>query len=71
MPPDTVQIGHWVVSESLLYALIPVLSVLLGTLMGVLLTFFTSSALEERKWRRENKSRLRAEQREALALILP
>jgi len=66
MPPDIVQIGPLVISKSLL----DVVSPLVGTLIGGLITYLATIAVENRKWRREKKDKLQEQKREAFACAL-
>lgn len=43
---------------------------LIGVVIGGLITYLTTRALESRKWQQEKKDKLRERQREALALAL-
>lgn len=47
MSPDTVQIGPLVISKTVIDVLAP----LSGTIIGGLITYFTTRAIEDRKWR--------------------
>jgi hypothetical protein len=51
MTPDTVQFGPFVISKVVLDVLAP----LVGTVIGGLLTFFSTRAVENRKWEQQKK----------------
>jgi hypothetical protein len=66
MPPDVVQIGPLVISKAVLDAVAP----LLGTLIGGLITYLATRAVEKRKWEQEKRDRLQEHRREAIGLAL-
>jgi len=66
MPPDTVQIGNFVFSRIFLDLTIPLLSVIVGGLI----TYFTTRALEHHRWQVEQKVELIKRKREALGQAL-
>ena len=67
MPPDTVQIGSMVISNSLLNIIFPLASGWIGVLIGGLITYLTTMAVENRRWQREKKDKLQQERRDAFA----
>ncbi len=70
MPPDTVQLGSWTISKALFDVIAPLLSGLIGTLTGGLITFLVTRATEDRKWQREIRYKAQEERREAIAIAL-
>ena len=70
VPPDSVQIGSLVVSKPLFDVVVPLISGLVGTLTGGLITFLVSTATDNRKWRREKGYKLQEQRREAIGIAL-
>ena len=66
MPSDTIRLGNFVFSRVFLDALIPLISVIVGGLI----TYFTTQALERRRWKEQQKTRLLERKREALEKAL-
>lgn len=64
--PDTVQIGSFIISK----VIIDVFAPLLGTLIGGLITYFSTRAVENRKWEQQKRDRLQEQRREASAIAL-
>lgn len=46
MPPDVVQIGPFIISKVVFYTAVPLISVV----MGGLITYLTTRAIENKKW---------------------
>ncbi|GEM_PF-6001964 len=63
---DSVQIGSLVISR----AVFDVLSPLIGVIIGGLVTYFTTRAVEDRKWKREIRYEKQKELREGIAVAL-
>jgi len=66
MSSETVQIGSFVISKTLVDVVFP----LLGTVVGGLIASMTAMCLENRKWKREKQGRLREQERQALSYAL-
>jgi hypothetical protein len=66
MQSDTVQIGSLVISKSVFDAFI----VLASVIVGGLVTYFTTRALENKRWAQQKADRLQDHRREALSLAL-
>jgi hypothetical protein len=66
MTPDTVQIGPIIISKSVFDALMVLVSVIIGGLV----TYFTTQAIEHKKWRERKQDKMQEYRREALALAL-
>ena len=66
MPPEFVQIGPIVISKVVLDVLAP----LFGTVIGGFITYFTTRATENRKWKQQKEDQLPEQRREAIALSL-
>ncbi len=66
MPPDTVQIGPLIISK----VIIDIFAPLLGAVIGGLIAYLTTRAIENRKWEQQKKDKLQEQRREAIALAL-
>jgi hypothetical protein len=66
MQTDIVKIGPLEISRVVFDIFIPLISVVIGGLI----TYLTTRALESRKWKQEKKDKLQEKRREALALAL-
>lgn len=66
MPSDIVQIGSFTVSKVVFDAFI----ILLSVVTGGLITYLTTRAIENQKWRQQKKDRQQEQYREAIALTL-
>jgi hypothetical protein len=63
---DTVQFGGLLISKSILDAFFP----LLGTIIGGLITYFTTRLLDKRNRQMERAEKVKEQKREAIALAL-
>ncbi len=70
MTPDTIQFGPWLISKSFVDIMIPLFGALIGTLIGGFISYWATKTVEDRKYQREKKDKLREQQREALAFAL-
>ncbi|MFZ5902254.1 MAG: hypothetical protein ACOYZ8_01705 [Chloroflexota bacterium] len=66
MSPDFVQIGSFTVTKVVFDAFIIILSVITGGLI----TYLTTRAIENQKWKQQKKDRQQEQYREAIALAL-
>jgi hypothetical protein len=70
MDQEWIQIGNYLISRSALDILVPLVSGLLGTIIGGTIAFLSVRASSNHKWNQERKDRLLMERREALASAL-
>lgn len=70
MSQEWIQIGNYLVSRYALDILVPLVSGLLGTMVGGTLAFLSVRASANRQWSQERKDRLLVERRQALASAL-
>lgn len=70
MNQEWIQIGNYLISRSALDILVPLVSSILGTIIGGTIAFLSVRASSSRKWNQERKDRLLMERREALASAL-
>jgi hypothetical protein len=66
MPPDFVQIGPFIISRVVFDTAVPLVSVVIGGLI----TYLTTRAIENRKWEQQKKDKLQEQRREAIGLAL-
>jgi hypothetical protein len=59
-----------IISKAVFNVIAPLISGLVGTLTGGLITFLVTNSIENRKWRRETEYKLKEEKREAFAVAL-
>ena len=70
MPGDTVLIGPWVVSKALLDMIWPVVTTLMGAIVGGAIAHLNATRLDNRRYEREKKERKLILEREALEKAL-
>ena len=66
MQPDAIQIGPLLISRAVFDALL----LLAGVVVGGLMTYLTTRAIENKKWTQQKQDRLQQYRREALGLAL-
>ena len=66
MPNDVVQIGPLIVSR----AVLDVAGPLVGVVVGGLVTYLTTRAIESKRWEQQKKDKLAEQRREAIGLAL-
>lgn len=66
MPNDLVHIGSFTISQGVLNLIGP----LAGTIVGGLITYFVTRAIESQKWKQEKQERLSEIRRQGIALAL-
>jgi hypothetical protein len=66
MGPDAIQIGGMAISRTAWDTIAP----LIGVLIGGAISYFAMWSLENRRWERERKHKIKSERREALAVAL-
>jgi hypothetical protein len=70
MNQEWIQIGNYLISRYALDILVPLLSGLVGTVVGGTIAFLSVRSSANRKWNQEKKDRLLMERRQALASAL-
>ena len=70
MNQEWIRVGNYLVSRYALDILVPLISSILGTMLGATIAFLSVRASANRKWNQERKDRLLVERRQALASAL-
>lgn len=70
MDQECIQIGNYLISKDVLDVLIPLVSSLVGILIGGAIAYISVRSSDNRKWEQEKKDKLSVERREAIAIAL-
>jgi hypothetical protein len=70
MDQEYVQLVNYVISKEIVDILIPLISGLIGTIIGGLISYCSIRSSDNRKWQQEKKDRLSTERREAIGMAL-
>ena len=66
MPSEPIQIGPFIISKAALDMIIPLISVVIGGLI----TYLTTHAMENRKWQHQRRDKMQEQRREAISRVL-